>query len=169
MWTVEASRNSGRGETRLNEFEDFYNANFSRLVGSIVLVCGNREQAEDAVQEAFIRLVPRWNKIASYDDPVAWVRRVALNQASNGRRSLRRDEQARARWNEAARQSAGVHDAELWSLLGALAKRDREVLVLYYVLDLSLREVSRDLGCSEAAVKSRLSRARARLREIFEN
>lgn len=148
------------------DVEGFYAANFGRLVGAVTLVVGDRQVAEDAVQEAFIRLVPRWHKISTYQDPVAWVRRVALNQASNARRGLARSARVREQWSEAARERAGVGDSELWLILGELSLDDRRLLVLHYVYGLSIREIASDLSCTESAAKSRLSRSRQRFRAM---
>jgi hypothetical protein len=48
---------------------DLYAACYGRLVQVLTLVAGSRAEAEDVVQEAFVRLVPRWSKISTYDDP----------------------------------------------------------------------------------------------------
>src|SRR5215217_1401751 len=61
------------------EFSAFYAATYQRLLGQLVLLCGDRAEAEDALQEAFARAAVRWPRLRSYQAPEAWVRRVALN------------------------------------------------------------------------------------------
>ena len=61
------------------EFSAFYAATYQRLLGQLVLLCGDRAEAEDALQEAFARAAVRWRRLRSYEAPEAWVRRVALN------------------------------------------------------------------------------------------
>ena len=61
------------------EFSAFYAATYQRLLGQLVLLCGDRAEAEDALQEAFARAAVRWHRLRSYEAPEAWVRRVALN------------------------------------------------------------------------------------------
>ena len=72
------------------EFEDFYAAVFDRLVGQLYLVTGNLQDAEDVVQEALTRAAVRWSRLRRYRVPEAWVRRVAMNLASDRFRRVRR-------------------------------------------------------------------------------
>jgi len=53
------------------ELRDLYAASYGRLVGVVGAVCGDRHEAEEAVQEAFIRLLRHWDKVARYDNPEA--------------------------------------------------------------------------------------------------
>ena len=62
-----------------NDLEQLFRAHYDRLVRSLTLACGDGEHAADAVQEAFVRAHVRWRKVRRYDDPVGWVRRVAIN------------------------------------------------------------------------------------------
>jgi RNA polymerase sigma-70 factor (ECF subfamily) len=71
-------------------FEELYAAVFGRLVGQLDLVTGDLQDAEDAVQEALTRAAVRWGRLRAYAVPEAWVRRVAMNLASNGFRRARR-------------------------------------------------------------------------------
>jgi RNA polymerase sigma-70 factor, ECF subfamily len=64
-----------------DDFDAFYAASYSRLVGQLFVVLGDLNEAEDVVQEAFTRAAARWPRVRTYDAPEAWVRRVALNQA----------------------------------------------------------------------------------------
>ena len=72
------------------EFEQLFLHARRRLVGQLYVVTGDLGEAQDMVQEAFVRAWLRWSKLASYEDPEAWVRRVAMNLAANRWRSLRR-------------------------------------------------------------------------------
>jgi hypothetical protein len=73
------------------DFDEFYQANYRRLVAILFAVLGDRDEAEDAVQEAFARAYLRWPRLSSYDLPETWVRRVALRIAiDSGRRWRRR-------------------------------------------------------------------------------
>jgi RNA polymerase sigma-70 factor (ECF subfamily) len=78
---VECESNGGRGrQADLTGFEEFYQSAYARLVGQLFSVTGSLEQAEDVVQEAFIRALDRWPRIQAYDMPEPWVRRVPVNQ-----------------------------------------------------------------------------------------
>jgi RNA polymerase sigma-70 factor (ECF subfamily) len=80
------------GEQR---FDEFYAAVFGRLVGQLYLVTGDPHDAEDVVQEALTRAAARWSRLREYAVPEAWVRRVAVNLATD--RSARRPGRGRAR------------------------------------------------------------------------
>src|SRR3954469_9349091 len=75
----------------------FYAGTYRRLVSTVALAAGSRADAEEVVQEAFLRLLPRWSKISGYDDPEAWVRTVAFRLLSNRARGARRAVLALAR------------------------------------------------------------------------
>ncbi|WP_308314346.1 sigma factor-like helix-turn-helix DNA-binding protein [Streptomyces sp. GbtcB7] len=78
---MERESNGGRGrQADLTGFEEFYQSAYARLVGQLFSVTGSLEQAEDVVQEAFIRALDRWPRIQAYDMPELWVRRVPVNQ-----------------------------------------------------------------------------------------
>ncbi|HZB42618.1 MAG TPA: sigma factor, partial [Ilumatobacter sp.] len=63
----------------VSHFDALFADHYARLVRALTLVAGDREVAADAVQEAFVRAHLRWRKIGRYDDPIGWVRRVAIN------------------------------------------------------------------------------------------
>lgn len=69
--------------------ESLFRQNYATLVRSLAVASGDRE-ADDAVQDAFVQLCLHWKRVSKYDNPVAWVRHVAINRLSNHRRSLRR-------------------------------------------------------------------------------
>ncbi len=60
---------------------DLYDGSYRRLVGQLYTVCGSLSEAEDAVQEAFVRAVEKPRRFAAVDNPEAWLRVVALNVA----------------------------------------------------------------------------------------
>lgn len=141
------------------------------------LLAGSPADAEDALQDGLVkawRALPRFRAGAPFRP---WLLAIVANEARTRRRSAGR----RAGWTLrlAARERASgdaapspeaavlVHERrrELAGALDALAERDRVVLVLRYVLDLSEREMAAVLDCRPGTVKSRLSRALDRLRE----
>ena len=74
-----------------DEIEPLFRAHYARLVRAVALVCGDGEVAADAVQEAFVRAHVRWRRLRHYDDPVGWIRRVALNLVRDDhRRTVRK-------------------------------------------------------------------------------
>jgi len=142
--------------------EDFYAATYPRLVAALTLATGSRSDAEDLVQEAFARLLPRWETVGLYEDPEGWVRSVAMRQAISRWRRARVAAGGLLRLRGGIeRMAPGVDRRYVADLLSDLPVHLRQVLVLHYGVGLSVREVASELGVAEGTVKSRLSRARA--------
>jgi RNA polymerase sigma-70 factor (ECF subfamily) len=148
--------------TTAGSVAELYAATYPRLVGALTVACGSRAEAEDLVQEAFARLLPRWRAVSTYDSPEAWVRMVAFRLASSRWRRARVAARALARIGEPA-PADPPYDARLDAerLLAGLPRAFREVLVLHHGLGLPVDDVARELGIPVGTVKSRLSRARA--------
>lgn len=144
--------------------DDLYTASYRKLVAQLYAVTGNRQEAEDVVQEAFIRAIPRWEQVRTYDAPEAWLRTVALNLArSRFRRTVR---------GAAALVKHGVPHAEpelspdhvaLMTAMKTLPEPQREALVLHHFVGLSVDEVAAAVGSPSGTIKARLSRGRTAL------
>ncbi|MDQ1713377.1 MAG: polymerase sigma-70 factor, subfamily [Frankiaceae bacterium] len=144
--------------------DDLYTGSYRRLVAQLYAVTGNRQEAEDVVQEAFMRAMSRWDQVRTYDSPEAWLRTVALNLArSRFRRTVR---------GAAALVRHGVPHAEpdlspdhvaLMSAMKTLPEAQREALVLHHFVGLSVDEVAAAVGAPSGTIKARLSRGRAAL------
>lgn len=152
----------------MDGIEDLYAGSYTRLVGVVALVAGSREEAEEVVQEAFVRLIPRWSAVAHYDDPEGWVRGVALRLLSNRFRKVRNGLVA-VRRHGAAPDVAGPDDAALDVVraLAVLSVPLRQAVVLHYLLGLEVTDVAQELRIPVGTVKSRLSRARALLAPLL--
>ena len=157
------------------DFDALFVQHFPGLVRALTVVCGDRETAADCVQEAFMRAHQRWDRLASYDDPVGWVRHVAFNLGRDARRRRVRGARAQLKLvsDERVRQDAAAEMADhsgatLASELANLSRRQRESLALRYVEGLSVAEVARALGISEGAAKFHLHQGRERLRPHIE-
>jgi RNA polymerase sigma-70 factor, ECF subfamily len=149
------------------EFEELYTSTFGRLVGQLFLVTGDLHEAEEVVQEAFTRAAGRWQRLRDYDQPELWVRRVAINLATDGRRRRRRlAVLAQLKADQAAVvPPISVDGLAVAAALATLPRRQRQVVVLHYLLDLPVGEVARQLSMPVGTVKSRLARARSALAE----
>ena len=149
---------------------DLYAACYDRLVRVLTLVAGDRAEAEDVVQEAFVRLVPRWSKISTYDDPEAWVRAVAFRILSNRFRRARNAVVAARRSDDLRRDQGSeisTDGVDIARALTALPVGQRQVVVLHHLLDLPVDEIAQALGVPVGTVKSRLSRARLALAPLL--
>lgn len=149
-------------DDRDRELEEFYAATYPRVIGMLALLTGSRAEAEELAQDAFVQLVPRWDRIRTYDDPKAWVFTTARRMATSRWRRAR--VAARALPLVAAQQPRDARGPELGAevadWLRGLSMPHREVLVLHHGLGMSVEEIAAELGVAPGTVKSRLSRAR---------
>lgn len=145
-----------------------YQASFVRVVRVVGLVSGDVAEAEDVVQEAFVRLVPLWAKVSRYEDPEAWVRGVALRLLSNRRRKLRNGRAAVRRLGLGGDLAAPTADGvDIRRALAALPLGQRQVVVLHYLIGLDLAAVAVELRIPVGTCKSRLHHARAALQPLL--
>lgn len=156
-----------------DRFTEFYADDYGRIVGALALITGNVAEAHDAVDEAVARACDRLRRGDDLESLAAWVRVVALNLARAGLRTRAVERRVRTRL-AATSDAASPIDTTLAVLdvqraLARLSRRQREVTVLHYLLDLPVRQVATELRIGEGTVKSMLSRARAALAEVLEN
>ncbi|MGN6678044.1 MAG: SigE family RNA polymerase sigma factor [Streptosporangiaceae bacterium] len=151
------------------EFSEFAHSRWPGLVRLGYAVTGDRGLAEDLAQTALANAYASWSKVRKADDPDAYVRRIVLN----AHRGTFRKRRVSERLTESPPDTlapvpdpAGQHGdrASVIAALGMLPRRQREVLVLRYWLDLTELQVAAALGCSVGSVKSQASRGLARLR-----
>ncbi|WP_323373587.1 SigE family RNA polymerase sigma factor [Plantactinospora alkalitolerans] len=144
-------------------FDEFYHAHYRSLTVQLAAYSGDLGQAQDLVQEAFCRAFARWSRICRYDDPLAWVRRVAWNLATSRWRRLRTAQLFLARQREEHAPGPSPDRVALTAALAGLPANQRRAVVLHYLADLTVPEVARQEGVPEGTVKSWLHRARAAL------
>lgn len=149
-----------------DSLDALFRANYARLVRALAVVCGQQEAAADAVQEAFVKAHLHWRRIESYDDPVGWIRRVAINQLRDDHRRLGRKQRAEERLKVDQRPATvdWSDGTDITALLATLPRQQRLALALFYVEGLSVAEVARTLRISDGAVKFHLHQGRDRLR-----
>jgi len=147
------------------DYEWVFRAAFPRVHRTVTLVLRDRDRAEEITQEAFLKLLQNWRKVSCYEQPEAWVRRVAIRMAV---REVARESSRRSREQAARRpQSPAEPDPGLADALAALAPRQRAAVVLHYYEDLPVLEIARVLNVSESTVKQHLHRARARMARLL--
>ncbi|GAA4935359.1 SigE family RNA polymerase sigma factor [Actinoplanes utahensis] len=151
------------------DFDAFYIATVRRVVLYLYAACGDRAEAQDLAQEAFARAWQHWSRIATYDDPEAWVRSVAWRLMANRWRGLRRRLAARSRLGRPD-EAIGGPSPDRVAVVGALQKlpaAQRQAIALHYLLDMPVQEIATSLGVPGGTVKARLSRARAALGDLL--
>lgn len=150
---------------------DRYQERCLRLALHIV---GSREDAEDAVQESFLRAYRYLGGYREREKFAAWLYRILVNQCRTALARRQRREQPMAEWQwdttaaaEAAGAEQGVLRDELARALATLTADQREAVVLRYADDLTYDEMSAITGAGVSALKMRVQRACARLRELL--
>ena len=151
-----------------DEFAQFVEARERALQRTAWMLTGDWALAEDLVQTALARSWLRWDKITRRDDPEIYVRRAMLNTWLTWRRRRWRAETASAELPDCPAPgdiAAEVAARELVrQVLGQLSDRQRIVLVLRVVDDMSEAQVAQVMDCAVGTVKSTMSQALARLR-----
>jgi RNA polymerase sigma-70 factor (sigma-E family) len=144
-------------------FAAFFTETKAPMYRLAYLLTGSAAQAEEAVQESFVRVFERWARI---DDPGAYLRRAIVNRCTSWHRH--RAVVLRTRTRVATNESYLDQPDELTDALAQLPARRRAVVVLRYYERLDHEEIADSLGISVGTVKSTLHRALAQLKGTLE-
>lgn len=152
------------------EFTAFVTGSAHALLRSAYALTGDQHTAEDLVQTALAKAYSRWRRIDG--DPEPYVRRIIYHDFVSGwRRRRRRGETSMADVPERPASGRFDHDTALRLLLRdallALPPRQRAVIILRYLEDLSVDETAAILECRKGTVASQANRALAKLREAL--
>ncbi|MFF7755247.1 SigE family RNA polymerase sigma factor [Streptomyces sp. NPDC007971] len=148
-----------------DEFDLFYTAAYPRLVGQLYALTGDYGEAQDAVQEAFVRAWDRRASVLNGDQPPeAWIRTVAHRLAVSRWRRARH-------WWELVRGAApprpvpepSPDHVALVAALRLLPEAQRTAIVLHHLCDLSVEQIAAEAGAATGTIKARLSRGRTAL------
>jgi len=147
-------------------FDDWYRREYRSVVALVYTLSGSRGGAEDLAQDAFVEAHRRWDSIAGYDNPGAWVRKVAMNKARS--RLRRRGAEARAYTRhmilERRLPDEMPDPAEhFWAEVRSLPRQQAKVVALHYLEDRPVDEIAAILEISSGTVKTHLHRGRATL------
>ena len=161
-------------EGDVEAFARLVDLHYPRCARIAVRILGNREDAEEAIQDAFLRA---FKALGDYEDRErfsAWLTRILVNQCRTVlARTKRRDalfaelDPRRLDFIVAAEPDEGTW-VELEHVLGQLPAEQREAIVLKYADDLTYEDMSRITGAGESALKMRVQRAFARLRAMLQ-
>jgi RNA polymerase sigma-70 factor (sigma-E family) len=150
-----------------DSFEAYVAARGHALTRTAYLLTGDHGHAEDLVQSALGRVYLKWPKVSRMDSPEAYVRRVMINQHVSRWRKLRDRESLTSRPPDSTvpdpTESYAADDA-VRDIVRGLPPRQRAAVVLRFYEDLPDAEIASLLGCSQATVRSQISRALAAIR-----
>lgn len=149
-------------------FDVVYARNYDRILRVVYALSGDWQTAEEATQEAFIKAMRRWDTVGDYDQPDAWIRKVAINMTRSRFRRLTREVKALSRLASNSRDSIehpemNADAARFWNAVRGLPRRQAEAIALHYADDLTVVKVAQVMGCAEGTVKAHLHAARQRL------
>ncbi|GIJ72570.1 SigE family RNA polymerase sigma factor [Virgisporangium ochraceum] len=148
----------------IERFESFYLGSRQRVLGCVYMATGDLGEAQDAVQEAYVRAWQRWRRFDRGSDPEAWVRLVATRIAISRWRSLR--SRARAYLRHGVSAAVPPPDPDRVDLVAAmrrLSPDQRMAIALHYFGGMSVAEVAEQTGAPTGTIKARLARGRAAL------
>jgi RNA polymerase sigma factor (sigma-70 family) len=172
---AQMDRTVGLSETRTDErttasFDEFFEQERDQLYRALWLVTRNRFEAEELTQEAFVRVLERWDRVSAMDDPRAYLFRTAMNtfRASYRRALLAAKRTANMLPADDAIVEIDERDATVRTL-ASLSPRQRATVVLTDLLGFRSEEAARMLGISASTLRMHASRAHASLQETMSN
>lgn len=154
-------------QRRIESFEVFYARERRPMLALAYSASGSRLAAEDIVQDAFMAAFRDWERVSQLDNPATWVRRIVANKSVSVIRVRVREAKAVAKLAGRAGLSdvpeVSTETDRIWAAVRRLPRRQRQVIALRYVNQLSLAEIGEVLGCSKATANTHLRRARTKL------
>jgi RNA polymerase sigma-70 factor (ECF subfamily) len=149
-------------------FEEFFQLEKAGLYGVLCMVTRNRHEAEELTQDAFVRILERWDRVGVMDDPRAYLYRTAMNAFRTGyrRTALAARRTLGARRPDDAIDDVDARDAAMRAL-ASLSPRQRAAVVLTDLLDFPSEEAARMLGIRASTLRMHVSRAHVALKETM--
>ena len=161
----------GPGGIREETFVQLVEAHQTTLLRMCYMVLRDRQQAEDAVQETFLKAYWAMDGFRGGSSGKTWLVTIAMNTCRDMRRSAWRryiDWRVTPEELPVAVLPPEGEDRELTMRVMQLSPKLREVVILYYYQDMNMVEIARSLGLAQSTVTTRLKRAREKLREVLE-
>jgi RNA polymerase sigma-70 factor (ECF subfamily) len=148
-----------------DEFDAFYVASAQRVTSQLYAMIGDRDEAQECVQEAFARAWTERRTLAEVQYREAWVRTTAYRLAVSRWRRVSRGRRQPDRALQGSGVAAGPDETyvAVVTALKRLPAAQRQAIVLHHLADLPVRDVTAELGVPEGTVKTRLRRGRAAL------
>jgi len=147
-------------------FETFFERDHAGLYGALWLITRNRHEAEEIMQDAFLKLLERWDRVSGLDDPTGYLYRTAMNALR------KRHRRAKLALRRAVHLTAVDNDLELIEsreavvrTLAPLNPSQRAAIVLTNLLGYTSDEAASILGINPGTVRTLASRGRTELRK----
>ncbi len=148
-------------------FEDLVADEHARLFRALFLITGNRAEAEEVMQDAFLAVWERWDRVGTMDDPTGYLFRTAMNL---WRKRLRRAGVAVRRTvaSNLARDDFEPRCPVVFAAHRGLSPKERAAIVTTALLGYTSEEAGHVLGTTAATVRMHASRARAQMQRTVE-
>ena len=152
------------------EFDAWYAGSYPRLTRQLYAMIGDRVEAQDCVQEAFVRAWAHRSQLQSDGNPDAWIRTTAHRLAISRWRRMRLGRRApdRALAPESSAHPVSEVRVAVVDALKQLPFAQRQAIVLHHLADLPVPQVAAEVGAPEGTVKARLSRGRTALAALLD-
>lgn len=161
------SLNQAPNQDRDQQITQVMQQHGTALLRVCFLMLQDEEQARDAVQETFLKAYRRWDSFRGDSDAGTWLMRIAINICKDMKRTAWfRLHSTRVRLEDAKESSfePQYQDDTVLQAIQALPEKYRVAVLLYYYREMNQEQVARALGIPVSTVKSRLKRAKDRLR-----
>jgi RNA polymerase sigma-70 factor, ECF subfamily len=149
-------------------FEDFFEAESRALYRRLCLVTGNRQEAEEVMQDAFISVLERWDRVSAMENPAGYLYRTAFREVHKRSRRAARAVQHLVLIRPEVDDFAAAEDREIVRrALGKLSRRQRVAVVLTELLGYSSAEAGVIMGARAVTVRVLASQGRATMRRML--
>lgn len=157
----------GAGEPE--EFDVFFRRTSPRMLARALLIAGHRQDAEDAVQHAYVEALRRWPQVGRYDSPEAWIYLIVKQRLWKAARRLSRQWPVGLEVSRppAASAEQTAHARAVLGALAALPRRQRQVIVLHCLHGMPQRDIADELGISRVSVAASIHKARSNLEKVL--
>ncbi|MGH4119510.1 RNA polymerase sigma factor [Clostridium sp.] len=159
----------------MSSFSELYSLYCKKALGTAYLIAGQKSFAEDIVQESFIQCFHSIKTLKNIETFDVWfykiVTRTGWRMVSKNKRTLLLDEpetiDTMIDYNAFEKFKSCEAKITIYESLAKLSLHLRTVIVLYYFNDMTIKDISKVLGCFEGTVKSRLHNAKKQLRHVI--